>query len=56
MQKLRKFNLEKNVIPNRLKKYMSFSLNNKLSFIDCFQFLMSSLGSLVKNLDKNDFR
>ena len=56
MQKLRKFNLEKNVIPNRLKKYMSFSLNNKLSFIDCFQFLMSSLGSLVKNLDKNGFR
>ena len=56
MQKLLKFNLEKNVIPSRLKTYMSFSLNNKLSFIDCFQFLMSSLGSLVKNLDKNDFR
>ena len=28
----------------------------KLSFIDSFQFLSSSLNSLVKNLDKNNFK
>ena len=38
MQELGKFNFEIDVIPNRLDKYMSFSINNKLSFIDRFQF------------------
>ena len=56
MQELSKFNLNTNVIPNGLEKYMSFSINNKLSFIDSFQFLSSSLDSLVKNLDKDDFK
>ena len=36
-------------------KYMSFTINNKLRFIDSFQFLSSSLDSLVKNLSKDDF-
>ena len=31
-------------------------MNNKLSFIDCFQFLSSALDSLVKNLSKGDFK
>ena len=31
-------------------------MNNKLSFIDCFQFLSSALDSLVKNLSKDDFK
>ena len=35
---------------------MSFSINNKLSFIDSFQFLSSLLDSLVKNLTKDDFK
>ena len=35
---------------------MSFSINNKLSFIDSFQFLSSSLDSLVKNLGKDHFK
>ena len=48
MQELGIFNLKINVIPNRLEKYMRFSINNKLIFIDSFQFL--SLVSLVKNL------
>ena len=34
---------------------MSFTINNKLSFIDSFQFLSSLLDSLVKNLNKNTF-
>ena len=35
---------------------MSFIVNNKLSFVDSFQFLISSLDSLVKNFDKGDFK
>ena len=53
---LGKFNLQINFVPNRLEKYMSFSINNKLNFIDTFQFLSSSLDSLVKNLGKDDFK
>ena len=44
MQEIGKFN----VIPNGLEKYMRFSIKNKLSFIDSFQFLSASLDSLVK--------
>ena len=35
---------------------MSFNINSKLSFIDSFQFLSSSLDSLVKNLAKDYFK
>ena len=56
MQELAKFNLKISVIPNGLEKYMSFNINNKLSFIDSFQFLSSSLNNLVKNLSKDDFK
>ena len=52
MQKLGKLN----IILNGLEKYMTFSIKNKLSFIDSFQLLSSSLDSLVKNLSKNDFK
>ena len=56
MQELSKFNLKINVIPNRLRKKLTFSINNKLSSIDSFQFLSSSLDSLVKNLGKDNFK
>ena len=52
MQGLGKFNSKRNVIPNGLEKYMSFSINKKLSFIDSFQFLNSLIDSLVKKLNK----
>ena len=45
IQKLDKFSLKIKVIPNGLGKYMSFTISNKLSFIDSFQFLRSSLDS-----------
>ena len=48
IQELGKFNLKINVIPNGLEKYMSFTINNKLGFIGSFQFLSSSVISLVK--------
>ena len=35
---------------------MSFSITNKLSFIDSFWFLSSLLHSLAKNLKKDDFK
>ena len=38
------------------KKYMRFSINNKLSLIDGIQFLSSSLDNLVKNVAKDDFK
>ena len=57
MQELGKFNLKINVILNGgLEKYMSFSISNKLSFIDSLQFIRSSLDSLVKNLGKDYFK
>ena len=33
---------------------MSFTINNRSSFIDSFQFLSSSLDRLVKNVNKDD--
>ena len=56
MQEPGKFNLKLNVIPNGLEKYMRFSINNELIFINSFQFLSSSLNSLVKNLGKDDYK
>ena len=56
MQELGKFDFKLNFIPNGLEKYMSFSINIKLTFIDSFQFLSSSLDSLVKNLGKDNFK
>ena len=57
MQDLGKFSLQINVMPNGLEKYISFSISNKLSFIYSFQFLSSSLDSLVKkNSSKDDFK
>ena len=47
MQELAKFNPKINVMPSGLEKHISFTINNKLSFIDNFQFLSSSLDSLV---------
>ena len=49
MQELQKFSPKISVTPNELEKYMSFTINNKLSFIDRFQFLSSFLDGLVKN-------
>ena len=56
MQEVGKFNLKINVIPNDLKKYMSFITKIKLNFINSFHFSFSSLENLVKNLNKNDFK
>ena len=44
------------VIPNGLGKYMAFTINRNVVFIDSMQFMNSSLDSLVKNLPGNDFK
>ena len=56
IQELSKFNLKINVMANGLEKYMSFTVNNKFSLLDNFQFPSSSLDSLVKNVSKDDFK
>ena len=48
MQRLGKLILIRTFISNELEKYMRFNINNKLNFTDSFQFLSTSLVSLVK--------
>ena len=56
MQELNNVNFKINVKPNRLEKYMSVKINNKLALINSFHVLSSSLESLVKNLGKDGFK
>ena len=51
-----KFDVKISVIPNRLKKYMTFSLNKNLVFIDSIKFMNFSLDKLVKNMSDEDFK
>ena len=54
---LSKFDVKTDVIPNGPEKYMAFSLNKKLVFIDSMQFMNSKLlNKLLKNLWDNDFK
>ena len=56
IKEISKFDVKVNVIPNGLEKYMAFTINTNLTFIDSMQFMNSSLDSLVKNLSDNDFK
>ena len=56
MQELGKFNLKTSVTPNGLERYMSFTINSKLIFIERFYYLSSSLDSLVKSLNNDRFK
>ena len=53
---MNKFDVKVSVIPNGLEKYMVFTINRNLVFIDSKQFMNSSLDSLVKNLMDEDFK
>ena len=55
-KQLSKFDLKISVIPNGLEKYMAFTLNKNLVFIDSTLFMNSSLDKLVKNLSDKDFK
>ena len=50
---LQKFNVKTDVIPNGLEKYMAFTINKNVIFIDSMQFMYSSLEILVKNLSQS---
>ena len=55
-KELSKFNCRVSVIPNGLEKYISFTLNKNIIFIDSTLFMNSSLDKLVKNLGTEDFK
>ena len=55
IKEISKFYVKVSVIPNGLEKYMVFTINKNLVFIDSMQFRNSSLDSLVNNLSDNDF-
>ena len=56
MQKIGTFDVKVNVIPNGLEKYMAFTINKNLFFIESMQFMNSSLDSLVKDFSDDDFK
>ena len=55
MNVINKFDVNVSVIPNGLEKYMAFTINKNLVFIDSKQFMNSSLEELTINLSYNDF-
>ena len=44
------------VIPSGMKKYMAFTLNKNILFIDSMKFMNCGLDKLVKNLSDKDFK
>ena len=48
--------LKISVIPNGVEKYIAFTFNKNLVFIDSVQFLSSSLDKLVTNLSDSDLK
>ena len=56
IQEIGKLDVKVNVIPNGLEKYMAFTVNSNLVFIDSMKFMEFSLDVLVKNLRGNDFK
>ena len=55
IKEVSKFDVKVSVIPNGLEKYIAFTININLIFIDSMQFMNSSLDLLVKNLSDRDF-
>ena len=56
MQKIGKSDVKISVIPNGLEKYMAFTINSNLVFIDSMQFMNSSLDALLRNLSEMGFK
>ena len=56
MKEIGKFDVKVSIIPNELEKYVAFTINNNLVFIDSMQFMNSSLDTFVKNLYDNNFK
>ena len=56
IKEIGKCNVKVSAIPNALEKYMAFTINSNLVYIESMQFMNSSLDSLVKNLSDDDFK
>ena len=56
MPKISKFDAKISAKPNGFEKYMAFTINNNLVFIDSMQVMNSSLNKLAKNLADNGFK
>ena len=56
IRKIGKFDVKVNVIPNGLEKYMAFTVNNGLVFIDSIQFMNSSPDALVQIVSDIGFK
>ena len=56
IKKISKCDVKVSVTPNGLEKYLAFTLNANLVFIDNMKSMNFSLDSLVKNLSDNDFK
>ena len=48
IKEISKFDVKVSVISNGLEKYMAFTINTNLVFIESMQFMNSSLDSVVK--------
>ena len=55
-KELSKFNVKISFMPNELEKYMAFTINRNIIFIDSMQFMKSSIDSLIKNIGDRDFK
>ena len=56
MLEIGKFDVKVSVIPNGLEKYMAFTINKNLVFIDSMQIMNFSLNALFKNLSEIYFK
>ena len=50
------FNVDIEVIPKGIDKYMSIIVNRHITFIDSLQFYNGSLDTLASNLNNEDFK
>ena len=55
-KQLNNFDVDIDVIPKGIDKYMSIIVNRHITFIDSLQFYNSSLDTLASNLEDNDFK
>ena len=55
-KELNNFNVDIDVIPKGIDKYMSIIVNRHTTFIDSLQFYNGSLDALVSNLKDEDFK
>ena len=55
-KELNNFNVDIEVIPKTIDKYMSFIVSRNIDFIDSLQFYKGSLDTLTSNLEDNHFK